>query len=190
MGKYRIPCVTMALLSITLPLAMIAVSILMSPWFNIYNNALSDLGHAVRRSSAPVFNLGLATGGFLVSIFASKYLVITSKTLGIAASISGYLLMLVGLYDQVYNMHGKLHYYASVAFFLSLACLLLIYAAVIKDKLRKTLAITSLIVAVITWYLHLELGIPRGAAIPELVSIFAVIPFYMDLVLRQTCREM
>lgn len=189
MKRYHIPCILIALLSVIVPLVMIAISILMSPWFNMYNNALSDLGHAVRRSSAPVFNLGLSTGGFLIAIFASKYLVNTFKTLGIAASISGYLLMLVGLYDQVYNIHGKLHYYASIAFFISLACLLTIYTIVIKDKSRRALALILLVIAVTTWYIHLELGIPRGAAIPELVSVFAVIPFYMDLVLRQTCRE-
>ncbi|MEM2707195.1 MAG: hypothetical protein QW288_06765, partial [Ignisphaera sp.] len=54
--------------SIFVPLICIAISIWLSPWFNILDNALSDLGHATRSSVAPIFNFGLSLGGFLIAL--------------------------------------------------------------------------------------------------------------------------
>ena len=47
----------------------IGISILFSPWFSWQRNALSDLGHAVKSGVAPIFNLGLLFGGFLIIIY-------------------------------------------------------------------------------------------------------------------------
>ncbi len=44
------------LLSIIIPLISILVAAVLSDWFSIVNNALSDLGHAKRSSVAPLFN--------------------------------------------------------------------------------------------------------------------------------------
>ena len=47
----------------------IGVSILLSPWFSWYRNALSDLGHVMKSEVASIFNLGLLLGGFLMIIY-------------------------------------------------------------------------------------------------------------------------
>jgi len=36
---------------------LIAVSILLSPWFSWQRNALSDLGHSTKSNVSPIFNL-------------------------------------------------------------------------------------------------------------------------------------
>jgi len=45
-------CLGVAVLTYVLPLTLITVSVLSSGWFNIFNNALSDLSHAVRSGVA------------------------------------------------------------------------------------------------------------------------------------------
>ena len=49
----------------------IALSLVLSPWFNWEINALSDLGHAVTSDAASIFNLGLMLSGFLMMIYAT-----------------------------------------------------------------------------------------------------------------------
>jgi len=58
------------LLSIIIPLISILVAAVLSDWFNIVNNALSDLGHAKRSSVAPLFNASLVLGGLLAYTIA------------------------------------------------------------------------------------------------------------------------
>jgi len=72
--------------SLAVPLIMIAVSIALSPWFNIVKNALSDLGHATRSSVAPLFNLGLSLGGALTILTAAILITRVSKALLISMS--------------------------------------------------------------------------------------------------------
>ena len=48
----------------------IGVSIVLSPSFNWENDALSDLGHAVRSEVASIFNFGLLLAGFLLIVYA------------------------------------------------------------------------------------------------------------------------
>ncbi|MCS7112018.1 MAG: DUF998 domain-containing protein [Ignisphaera sp.] len=179
-------CKSLVLASLTLPLLLILISIILSSWFNIYRNALSDLGHATRSSVAPIFNLGLSLGGVLVVVVGANYLTRVSRILGIVAAASGYSLILVAVFDEVY---GVLHFWVSVLFFVLLATLLCIYIAVSRGFIERVAAISTLLVAVISWILHLEAGIPPGAAIPELISIAAVAPFYIDAAFRRACRE-
>ncbi|RLG74794.1 MAG: hypothetical protein DRO14_05340 [Thermoprotei archaeon] len=63
-------------------LSLIAVAIAYSQWFSIVNNALSDLGHAIRSSVAPIHNLGLSLGGFMVGVHAIYYILPVSKLFG------------------------------------------------------------------------------------------------------------
>ena len=59
-------CRLLPVFSVVVPLFLIMLAIALSGWFNIYDNALSDLGHAVRSNVVPLFNLGLSLGGFLI----------------------------------------------------------------------------------------------------------------------------
>lgn len=61
----------LGILSAVMAYPFIMVSIFLSPWFNFYDNALSDLGNIARnRSVAYVYNSGLIITGSLVSLFA------------------------------------------------------------------------------------------------------------------------
>ncbi|MDQ1281389.1 MAG: hypothetical protein QG670_2654 [Thermoproteota archaeon] len=65
----------LGILGATMAYLFIIISILASPWFDFYNNALSDLGNAV--SHAPtswIFNLGLFLSGLLVTSLHYHYL--------------------------------------------------------------------------------------------------------------------
>jgi len=174
-------CAALALSAVLVPLAFIAAAALASGWFRLLENALSDLGHATRSNVAPLFNFGLAAGGFLLAAHGLTCAVRRSPHIGATLAAAGFLLTLVAVFDEVY---GRLHFYVSVAFFLSLAVLLAEYAAWSRGA-RRALALLALAVGAASWALHLGLGVPRGAALPELVSVGAALPFYFDFALRK-----
>ncbi|MEM2739634.1 MAG: hypothetical protein QXQ29_02385 [Candidatus Bathyarchaeia archaeon] len=171
------PALWLSILSISIPFTSIATSIAISGWFNIIDNALSDLGHAIRSPVAPIFNFGLSLGGLLISIVSTLYFGKLFRILSVCGVLVGYTLILVAVFDEVYR---SLHFTVSVAFFLSIALTLSIYAYLYKNPL----AVFALILGLASWLLHLSYGIPRGAAIPELISIAVAIPFYIDLARR------
>lgn len=166
-------------LSVVVPLSFIAAAALLAGWFNIVNNALSDLGHATRSNVAPLFNFGLSAGGALLIVVGVTCAAAKSKLIGYTLAASGFILILIAVFDEVY---GRLHFYVSVAFFVSLAVLLAEYA-ILKRGIRAVLASLAIMVGVASWVLHLYYGIPPGAAIPELISIAVASPFYIDFVL-------
>ena len=161
--------------SFSVPLILIFISALLSPWFDPFSNALSDLGHATKSEVAPLFNFGLACGGFLATIASIKYLIRRNEILGLNVACSGFLLTLIGVFDEVY---GFLHFFVSVAFFLSLLAFLVAYWIYYK---RSKLLLLSVSLALFTWYLHFGPKMIKGAAIPELVSIFLFLPYYVEL---------
>ncbi|RLF19402.1 MAG: hypothetical protein DRZ82_05870 [Thermoprotei archaeon] len=171
--------IILGLLAFIIPLTFIAVSIIRAPWFSILDNALSDLGHAKRSNVAPLFNFGLSLGGFLVGLVSTYYVSRISKALSITLSLTGYSLILVAVFDEVY---GYLHFMVSVLFFMSLAASLIAYA-IVK---RTILPIPLLIIGISAWVIHYLYDIPRGVAIPELISIIIVLPFYINLVVEAT----
>ncbi|MCS7104419.1 MAG: DUF998 domain-containing protein [Thermofilaceae archaeon] len=174
-------CLMLTSASLLVPLLSIALAALMASWFNLFYNALSDLGHATRSSVAPIFNFGLSAGGFLVSATAITCAVKKCKLIGVTLAIAGYILVLIAVFDEVY---GWLHFYVSVAFFLLIAVLLVEYAFENRG-LKGALALLATLVGVVSWFLHLVYRIPPGAAIPELVSIAVAAPFYVEFILRR-----
>ncbi|MCD6301681.1 MAG: hypothetical protein J7L82_06395 [Staphylothermus sp.] len=157
--------------SICLPLLLIFVSIIISPWFHIWYNALSDLGHATKSGAAPIFNLGLVIGGYLVSILSTKYMFSYDKGRAVILTYTGFMLILIGVYDEIY---GRLHFIVSVMFFLGLIAYLLYISVKEKTFIPGTIAILQIIM----WYPHLFRDLPPGAAIPELIAVFSFAPFY------------
>jgi len=176
-------CICLAASSFAVPLIFIAIAAFVSGWFNVFNNALSDLGHA-HRSTAPIFNFGLAMGSFLLASFAFLYVYRSSRLVAALLAVSAFSLNLVAVFDEVY---GRLHFWVSVAFFLSLAVLLAGYSYV--EKRIAPFAMLSVGVAVASWVLHFAYRVPRGAAIPELISVFVSAPFLIHFALRRACRE-
>jgi len=176
-------CICLAVSSFAVPLLFIAVAALVSGWFNLFDNALSDLGHAYR-STAPIFNFGLALGSFLLASFALLYAYRSSRLLAALLAASSFTLNLVAVFDEVY---GRLHFWVSAAFFLSLVALLAGYSYV--EKRVAPFAALAVGVAVASWVLHFAYRVPRGVAIPELISVFASAPFIIHFAMRRACRE-
>ncbi|RLE83784.1 MAG: hypothetical protein DRJ41_04295 [Thermoprotei archaeon] len=167
-------CLSLGLTSLAIPLTLISVAASMSSWFDFYTNALSDLGHSLRSNVSPIFNLGVSSGGFLTGIYSLSCVAKVSRPLSYVLTFSGYLLVLVGVFNESY---GYLHSIVSLAFFLSLAALLTSYY-----MLRRSVwSVLALLIGIVVWALHLVYKIPKGAAIPELISIFLVIPFYLSI---------
>jgi len=173
----KAPCLYLAYLSIAVPLISIAIATLLSDWFSITNNALSDLGHATRSFVAPIFNFGLSLGGALIIYVSALCIYKTSKAFSAVGFLVGFTLILVAVFDEIYR---GLHFKVSVAFFLSLAVFLVAYGV----YFRSYLPISALTVAILAWLIHFAYNIPEGVAIPELVSVFATAPFYIDTIKR------
>lgn len=124
--RYKI----LGLLSAFMAYPFIAVSIALSPWFNIYDNALSDLGNVARNGTiALIYNSGLIlTGSFatLLAIVVSvqhpswKY---HSWTMPLMAT--GLSLSLIGFFPED---AGRMHGLVSMLFFGLIAITMLIYS--------------------------------------------------------------
>lgn len=165
--------IILCIISYTLPLFLILLSIMLSPWFNIWRNALSDLGHATKSSVAPLFNFSLVLAGFLISLNTTKFLISYSKKRSLLLIIVGFTLVLVGVYDEIY---GYIHSIVSTAFFIGLIIYLITYSI----DYRSIKPIILVAIQVFVWTMHFNTNIPEGVAIPELVSIFSTIPFYTN----------
>lgn len=178
----RRDCLATGLLSILTPLVFIVVSASLSKWFNLLDNALSDLGHALRSGVAWIFNLGLATGGVLVIVYSLVYTKGFSKLLSALLVFLGYLLVLIAVFDEIY---GFIHFAVSVLFFAVLLAFVILYSmATLRNKNVKVLAFILILLNLITWIAHFAYKTPRGAALPELISILTALPFYTHLVYK------
>lgn len=144
----------------------IGVSIALSPWFSWQENALSDLGHAIRSSVAPIFNFGLLLAGFLVAMYSITALRDHAKYTSCCLLVSAFALQLVAVFDEVY---GFLHYVVSVLFFVSL-----VFASILYSAERRSLpALMALVVGLGSWVLYWAGVYNVGVAVPEAVSSVA-----------------
>jgi len=112
------------------PWSSILTSIALSPWFNIYDNALSDLGNIGRNSPvAYIFNAGLIVSGVLIMFFAFllsigrhswEFLMWTVPLFLGAADLA-----LIGIFSED---AGRIHGIVSVIFFALIAVTSIIYS--------------------------------------------------------------
>ncbi|MEM4717284.1 MAG: DUF998 domain-containing protein [Desulfurococcaceae archaeon] len=168
-------------LSITVPLTFIAISAFSSGWFNLFENALSDLGHALNSDVAWIFNLGLASGGFLIVCFSAMFVREFDIGISMTLMIMGYFLTLIAVFDEIY---GFIHFIVSAVFFITLLFFILVYT---MKALHGGFMITVLVIIIFNisvWLIHLLYKIPRGVAIPELLSILSSLPFYIHMVYK------
>ena len=155
----------------------IGISILLSPWFSWGNNALSDLGHSVNSSVAPLFNFGLLLSGFFTILYSILSFKNHAKFTSYFLVLTGLALQLVATFDEVY---GSLHFLVSVLFFLTLCFVSVSY---IIEK-RSVLAVVGLVIGFASWILYgLEIY-SAGIAVPEAVSSLAVSTWVMLSALR------
>ena len=145
----------------------IATSILYAPWFSWQRNALSDLGHSVNSTVAPVFNLGLFFTGFIVIIYAIKVLITHTKYTSICLITSAILLQLVATFDEVY---GSLHGLVAVLFFLSIWSTSIINAI----EKKSSLPIIAFLAGLSSFVLFEMNVYSAGIAVPEIISFGAV----------------
>lgn len=151
--------------------AGISAAILISPWFNWVDNALSDLGHATRSGAAPVFNFALLLTGALIIVYSLLYLSKHAKWSARSFAFMGFAMQLVGAFNETFS---PLHFYVSVLLFLSLLVCSLVYFG---ERRSYPALITPL--AAIAWVMYFQGIFFRGAALPEIISSFAFLPCYL-----------
>lgn len=158
--------------------ASILLAVLLSPWFDWINNALSDLWHATKSGAAPIFNFGLLLTGTLIIVYSVTSLRRHAKWTSYSFVFMGFSMQLVGAFNETY---GLLHFYVSVLLFLSLLVCSLIYFA----EKRAWLALITPFAA-IPWIMLFQGIFFNGAALPEIISSFAFLPCYL-IALKNTC---
>jgi len=110
----------------------ILASIALSPWFNIYDNALSDLGNTVTNGRVGyVYDMGLVVAGALVLIFA---VLLSNKSRDrralvwtVPLMVAAYDLAMVGVFSE---NTGHIHGVVSEIFFLMIVVAMLTYGYV------------------------------------------------------------
>ena len=159
-----------ALLGVFAPIAayaFIGLSILSSPWFSWWENALSDLGHSAKSPAAPLFNFGLLLAGFLTLIYAVESMIKHARYTGYSLLAAGFLLQLVGAFNEVY---GGLHLVVSILLFISLGFASVMYFI----ERRSRLAVIAFIVGLGSWVFYWIRVYNAGIAVPETISSTAV----------------
>ncbi|MEM2873682.1 MAG: DUF998 domain-containing protein [Nitrososphaerales archaeon] len=157
----------------TWALASIGISIALSPWFSWTKNALSDLGVS---EVASIFNSGLIICGILIFPFIVGFAKIErTKRFGLTGSVvllsSSVFLIGVGVFSEAF---GLVHFYFSVAFFVSLILSSIIlgihFTLNISDKRLGIFTLLIGIISFIGWIVWATIHL-SGVAIPETINI-------------------
>ena len=151
---------------------MIILAINASPWFSWTGNALSDLG--VSGLGSAIFNSGLPMTGAMLMIFSLGLFELTEGCwvgrVGSVLFVAGALLLCgIGAFPET---AGRVHYYISVAFFVSLPLSLFVLGAfMVGHGMRGfgVLSFTAGAFAAGVWSLQWS-----SVAIPEALSSLAV----------------
>lgn len=98
----------------------IIASIMINPWFNLYEDALSDLG-ALGLETSYIFNSGLVVTGIVFAVYAGILVEITENRVsamasGIAITAAAHLIMIA-----VFPSGTEPHRFVSLEFFLLVA---------------------------------------------------------------------
>lgn len=162
----------LGILGATAAYPFIAISIALSPWFNFYNHALSDLGNlALNGPTGWIYNIGLMVSGFLVASFSSlvslrnpfwKYLIWT-----VPLAAAGVDLAMIGFFPED---AGRIHLIVSVAFFALIDVTMFLYSYASWPLGSPAIGAVALVFGMVSaaiWFV----GWPwRGVAIQEAVT--------------------
>ncbi len=181
----------------------IAIAIFVSPWFNWFANALSDLGHPWMlggsngtpgyNPAAPIFNSALSLAGLVtlvLTIWLIRYEYFERSTFGVIAAVllmvSQFFLIGIGIFHEGY---GELHFIVSLGLFVHLIIAGMLFGIrLILDKETRIFGISAFILAFISmlvWVLYyLDLTVFTGVAIPEIVSAIAAMIWVYPLCIR------
>jgi hypothetical membrane protein len=169
-----------ALFGVAGPLAayvFVGASIASAPWFSWWNNALSDLGYALRSGSAPYFNFGLLLAGLLIDVYAVTVFWKYAKYASLFLFMTAFTLQLVAAFDEIY---GQLHETVSIIFFTFLILSCLIYTV----EKRSALGALSFAIGLGSWVLYWSRTIHTGVAVPEIISATAAVSWVVLSALR------
>jgi hypothetical membrane protein len=167
----------------------IAIAIWVSPWFNWFDNALSDLGHPSMlggsngvpgfNPAAPIFNTSLILTGFItliLTVWLIRHQVFEGSIIGVIAAIlltiSQFFLVGIGVFHEGF---GYTHFIVSVGFFVTLLIAGLIYGVrLMQEKHLRLIGIVAFILALssaLIWVAYYLTLLPfTGVAIPEIIS--------------------
>jgi len=154
-------------------LALVFISIGMSPWFDWHSDALSDMGVS---STANLFNAALLIGGTSYLVFAIGFLRRQGTASHLAKIAAFFLLagaaglMLIGLFPED---TGRIHYVVAVAYFIATP---LAYMLLGTDMLKRgeqvpgTLSIAAGLAALL-----MIMVVPhQGWAVPEILAAVVI----------------
>lgn len=141
----------------------IGVSIILSPWFSWWSNALSDLGHSVDSDVASLYNFGLLLAGFFIIVYSITAFRDHAKYTSYCLLMSAFILQLVATFDEVY---GPLHVRVSILFFVSLGFASIVYAV----ERKSILALVAFVIGLGSWILYSAGIYSAGVAVPEIIS--------------------
>ena len=150
----------------------IGVSIVLSPWFSWWSNALSDLGHSVDSDVASLYNFGLLLAGFFMMIYSMTALKDHAKYTRYCLLASAMMLQLVATFDEVY---GPLHVTVSILFFVSLGFASIVYAV----EGKSILALAAFVIGLGSWILYWAGMYSAGVAVPETISSVVTVSWVM-----------
>lgn len=170
--------VSTGLLGPLIAFVSISIAVTYSPWFSWSRNALSDLGHSLESSAAPVFNLGLAFSGTLIVIYSVTSLYKKTKSSWFILAMTGFFLILVAVFDEAY---GRIHFLVSLLFFLTGTFGCLVFYAEKKSPLALIGFLISTGVWITYFYLPriIEVEVRVGIAVPEFISSIAISAWIM-----------
>ncbi len=179
-------------------LSTIAIAILLSPGFDWFGNALSDLGHYTRTDLGPykligaiVFNGGLIVTGILMLLYTIWFLKwtkdIPTKIGVIPLVISLTFLIGIGIFSENF---GELHYWVSVGFFLTFPfSMWFIGIGWLRFSKLRLFSILSLVLPFLSVYMWTDvmIGTPiwENVAIPEIVTALSAIVWLWIINLMQ-----
>ena len=177
----------LGVLSALVAYPFIAVSIMLSPWFNPYNNALSDLGNIAWNGwVAFIYNFGLIFSGFLVVFFALlisvKYRSWKYLCWSILLVVAGLDLALIGFFPED---AGGIHGLVSVIFFTSIILMMLAYgfcSRSLGSPLTGMIAFLLSIFSIAVWMVRWPW---RGVAIQETAASLAASTWLIMVSLRK-----
>jgi len=170
-------CALFGVIGPVLAYIFIGAAIASAPWFSWWDNALSDLGHAANRDSAPFYNFGLACAGFLVAIYAVTAFGRHSRYARICLAASAFMLQLVAVFDEIY---GTLHMIVSVLFFVFIGIASVVYAT----EKKSLIAAAASVIGIGSWVLYWAGLYKAGIAVPEIISATAVASWIISSAFR------
>lgn len=168
-------------------LTTIAIAILLSPGFDWFIHALSDLGHYTRTDLGPykllgaiVFNSGLIVTGILMLLFTIWFLRwtkdIPTKIGIIPLVISLVFLIGIGIFSENF---GDIHYWVSVGFFLTFPfSMWFIGIGWLRFSHLRLFSIVSIIlpfISVFMWVDYMNGTSIWQQAVPEIVTALSAI---------------